>query len=210
MLDKLQKWICRYVGASLAASLEPLAHHWNVASLDLFYRYQFGRCSSELAQLVPLPYPWGSSTHYFDRLHDFSVIIPWCYKDVYINSFFPCTARLWNALPILCFPLTYDLNDFNYWSNKHLLTVGSFFRGHSHIKWMGLTLTLRFATWNIFLLKYFWILRKKLLVWIKANLLKTHLILPKTKTKNLNCLYHITLKSNLSKTCMESLSNIKQ
>ena len=163
MLDKLQKWICRYVGASLAASLEPLAHHWNVASLYLFYRYQFGRCSSELAQLVPLPYPWGSSTHYFDRLHDFSVIIPWCYKDVYINSFFPCTARLWNALPIVCFPLTYDLNGFNYWSNKHLLTAGSFFRGHSHIKWMGLTLTLRFATWNIFLLKYFWILRKKII-----------------------------------------------
>ena len=27
LLDKLQKWICRIVGASLAASLEPLAHH---------------------------------------------------------------------------------------------------------------------------------------------------------------------------------------
>ena len=27
-------------------------------------------------------------------------------------SFFPCTARLWNSLPIECFPLAYDLNDF--------------------------------------------------------------------------------------------------
>ena len=27
LLDKLQKWICRTVGPSLAASLEPLAHH---------------------------------------------------------------------------------------------------------------------------------------------------------------------------------------
>ena len=26
-LDKLQKWICRILGSSLAASLEPLAHH---------------------------------------------------------------------------------------------------------------------------------------------------------------------------------------
>ena len=26
LLDKLQKWICRTVGPSLAASLEPLAH----------------------------------------------------------------------------------------------------------------------------------------------------------------------------------------
>ena len=54
LLDKLQKWICRTVGPSLAASLEPLAHRRNVASLSLFYRYYFGRCSSELAQLVSL------------------------------------------------------------------------------------------------------------------------------------------------------------
>ena len=27
LVDKLQKWICRTVGPSLAASLEPLAHH---------------------------------------------------------------------------------------------------------------------------------------------------------------------------------------
>ena len=56
LLDKLQKWICRIVGPSLAASLEPLAHCQNVASLSLFYRYYFGRCSLELAELVPLPF----------------------------------------------------------------------------------------------------------------------------------------------------------
>ena len=56
LLDKLQKRICRIVGPSLAASLEPLAHRRNVASLSLLYRYYFGRCSSELAQLVPLPF----------------------------------------------------------------------------------------------------------------------------------------------------------
>ena len=56
LLDKLQKRICRIVGPSLAASLEPLAHRRNVASLSLFYRYYFGRCSSELAQLVLLPF----------------------------------------------------------------------------------------------------------------------------------------------------------
>ena len=105
-MDKLQKQICRTVGPSLAASLEPLAHCRNVASLSLFYRYYFGRCSSELAELVPLPYSRGRSTHYSDRLHDFSVTIPRCYKDVYVNSFFPRTARLWNSLPIDCFPLT--------------------------------------------------------------------------------------------------------
>ena len=35
LLDKLQKRICRTVGPSLAASLEPLAHCQNVASLSL-------------------------------------------------------------------------------------------------------------------------------------------------------------------------------
>ena len=70
-----------YVG--LLVLLEPfLAHRRNVASLSLFYRYHFGRCSSELAQLVPLPYSRGRSTRYSDRLHDFSVTIPRCYKDV--------------------------------------------------------------------------------------------------------------------------------
>ena len=117
LLDKLQKRTCRTVGPSLAASLEPLAHRRNVASLSLFYRYYFGRCSSELAQLVPLPYSRGRSTRYSDRLHDFSVTIPRCYKDVYVNSLFPRTARFWNFLPIECFPLTYDLSG---------LTVGSF------------------------------------------------------------------------------------
>ena len=103
LLDKLQKRICRNVGPSLAASLKPLAHRRNVANLSLFYRYYFGICSSELAQLVPRPYSRGRSTRYSDKLHDFSVTIPRCYKDVYVNSFFPRTARLWNSPPIVAF-----------------------------------------------------------------------------------------------------------
>ena len=126
LLDNLQKQICRIAGPSLAASLEPLAHRRNVASLSLFYRYYFGRCSSKLAQLVPLPFSRGRSTCYSDILHDFSVTIPRCYKDVYVNSFFPRTAKLWNSLPIECFPLTYDLSGFKFRINRHLLTVGSF------------------------------------------------------------------------------------
>ena len=54
--DRLQKRICRTVGPSLAACLEPLVHCRNVASLSLFYRYYFGGCSSKLAELVTLPY----------------------------------------------------------------------------------------------------------------------------------------------------------
>ena len=54
LLQKLQKRICWTIGPSLAASLEPLAHRGNAASLSLLYRYYFDRCSSELTQLVPL------------------------------------------------------------------------------------------------------------------------------------------------------------
>ena len=126
LLDKLQKKILWIVGHLLAPSLEPLVHHRNVASLSLFCRYYFGRCSSELAQVVPLPFSRGSSTCYSDRLHDFSVTIPRCYKDVYVNSFFPFMAKLWNSLPIEWFPLTYDLSGFKSRINSYLLTVGSF------------------------------------------------------------------------------------
>ena len=125
-LDKLQNRICRTVGPSLAVSLEPLAHRQNVTSLSLFYRYYFGRCSSGLDQLVPLPFSRGRSTRYSDRLHDFSVTIPRCYRDVYVTSFFPHRARPRNSLPIEYFPLTYNLNGFKSRINRHLLTAGSF------------------------------------------------------------------------------------
>ena len=43
-------------GPFLAASIEPFARRRNVAKLSLSYRYYFGKCSLELAQLVPLSF----------------------------------------------------------------------------------------------------------------------------------------------------------
>ena len=108
LLGELEKWIYRTVGPSLGTCIESLAHCCNVASLSLFYWYYFGRCSSELAQLVPLPFSQERSTRYSDRVHDFSVTIPWCYKDFYVSSSLPDTARPWNSVPIECFHLTYE------------------------------------------------------------------------------------------------------
>ena len=76
LLGKLQKRICGIIGPSLTASLEPLAHRRNVASLSLFCRYYFGRCSSELAELVALHFSRGRSTRYSDRLNDFFNLSP--------------------------------------------------------------------------------------------------------------------------------------
>ena len=64
VLDKLQKQVCQTVSPSPDASLEPLAHCHNIVSLSLFYRYYFGRCSFELAELAPLPCSRGRSTRY--------------------------------------------------------------------------------------------------------------------------------------------------
>ena len=85
LLDILQKRIYRTVGPSLAASLEPLAHHRNLASL--ISQYYFGRCLRELAELVPLLYSPERCTRYTDRFHEFSVTIPRCYKDMSTVSF---------------------------------------------------------------------------------------------------------------------------
>ena len=122
LLDKLQKRMFRTVDPSLAASLEPLAHRRNVVSWSFFGRYCFGIGSSEPAQLVLLSYSWGGL---LVILHGFSVFIPRCYNYVYVNSFFRCTARLCNSLPIECFPLSYDLNCFKSRINRHL-TIGFF------------------------------------------------------------------------------------
>ena len=50
LLDKLQAQICRTVSFSVAASLEPLAHYWNVASLSFFCRYYFGNTNIDVLQ----------------------------------------------------------------------------------------------------------------------------------------------------------------
>ena len=50
------------------------------------------------------------------------------FLDVTCQLFFACTARLWNSLPIKCFPLTNYLNDFKSKIKRCLLTVGFFLR----------------------------------------------------------------------------------
>ena len=114
MLDKLQRWICRTAGPSLAASLEPLAHPRNLVSLSLFYTYYFGRCSPELAKLIPFLYSRGKFTWYSKRLHNFSIAILRCFKGV--------TAILWNYLPTEGFPFTYELTGFNSGVRRHTLS----------------------------------------------------------------------------------------
>ena len=85
-----------------------MAHCQHVASWSIFY--YFCRCSFELAQLVPFPFSWGRSTCYSGKSMIFLSPFLDATRMSMSKSFFPHTARLWNSLPIECFPLTYDLN----------------------------------------------------------------------------------------------------
>ena len=87
--DKLQKQIYRTVGPLLTASLKPLAHHQNVASFSI------GITLVDVYLNQPnwfhfLVLKGGLLIILIDYI--FSVTTRSCYKDVYVNSFFPHTA----------------------------------------------------------------------------------------------------------------------
>ena len=106
-LDRLQNRVYRAAEPWLVVCLQPLVYFRHLASLRLFYRYY----------LVNVRVNWLNWSHslilvgvLLSILIDciISVTIARCYSDVYVNSFSPRTARLWNCLLIECFPLTYD------------------------------------------------------------------------------------------------------
>ena len=66
-------------------------------------------------------------TRHFDTLHVFSATFPRCFKYVYLNSFFPRTARLGNSFPAKWFPLTYNLSGFKSRVNRQILSPGSLY-----------------------------------------------------------------------------------
>ena len=72
MLDKLLKIICKAVNPTLTAALEPLTLCQKVVSISVFYRYCFGRCSSEVKEVAP--YSCGMSTFYSKRLSFLNVV----------------------------------------------------------------------------------------------------------------------------------------
>lgn len=76
ILDKLKKQVQRIVGPTVAAFLEILTPRQNEASSKLFYEQYFGKHSSGLVQMVPLPYFCRVSSKLSYSLHNFSVTIP--------------------------------------------------------------------------------------------------------------------------------------
>ena len=98
-------------GPLLAASLELLAHHQNVARLSLYIGIT----------LVYVHLNWLNWFHFLilkrgiliiliDGIISLSPLLDVTRKSV--NSFFPCLAKLGNSLSIECFPLASDLSGF--------------------------------------------------------------------------------------------------
>ena len=119
-LDRVQRRMRGLVGEELFASLQSLSHRRNVASLSLFYRYFYGKCSDELHLLVPPVRDFPIRTRFAKSSeahpHFLKIATPRC--KFHSDSFFPRTAAMWNSLPPECFPPEYNLDLFKSRVNK--------------------------------------------------------------------------------------------
>ena len=74
--------------------------------------------------MVPLPYSQGGLLVFvIDCMIFFSPYLN--VTRMSMSAVSVLTARLWNSLPIECFPLAYDLNGCKSRINRHILSVGS-------------------------------------------------------------------------------------
>ena len=91
------------------------------------YRYDFDRCSSELAELVPISYFHWRFSSYYNTLHDFSPAISKVKRVKRVTMLTASfLAKVYSTiLPAECFPSAYDLNGFKSRVKRHLLYLAS-------------------------------------------------------------------------------------
>ena len=121
LLDRVESKAIRLIGdATVTSSLDSLSLRRKVASLSLFYRYYFGRCSDELAGCIPPPLARPRNTRQASFMNRHAVGI--CNPRVgrYGDCFFHSTSLLWNSLPDSVFPSSYNLPLFKRQVYRHL------------------------------------------------------------------------------------------
>ena len=106
-----------------STSTKSLKLRHGVASLSLFYRYYFGRCSEELNYCVPGPKYWESNSWRAASSLEYCVEVCDPRIDHYGSCFFPFTCNLWKSLPPSTFPSSYDLSSFKSWVYRHLVAI---------------------------------------------------------------------------------------
>ena len=89
ILDRLQRRIKGLIGNELFSTLHTLSYRRDVASLSLFYRYFYGKCSDELHSLIPPLWNFGRRTRFAVNSHPFFLRIPLSQTKFHADSFFP-------------------------------------------------------------------------------------------------------------------------
>merc|ERR1712002_1034934 len=121
LLERVESKAIRLInGPSLTSSLDSLSLRRKVASLSLFYRYYFGRCSLELTGCIPPRLERPRNTRQSANAHRYSVSIANSRVNSFDNCFFPSTSKLWNSLPESVFPNSYNLSLFKRQVYHHL------------------------------------------------------------------------------------------
>ena len=124
LLDKVQSKAFRLISSStLTDSLPSLSLRRDVASLSLYYRYYFGRCSVELQSCIPPPLNRPRATRQASQAHQYAVALSQSRIERFSKSFIPSTSVLWNDLSSEVFPEIYDLTKFKYYLNKHFRSI---------------------------------------------------------------------------------------
>ena len=121
LLDRIESKAIRLIGdPSLTSTLDPLSLRRKVASLSLFYRYDFGHCSDELAACIPPPMARPRSTCQATFAHNYCGQLSNARINRFSDSFFPSTSHLWNSLPSSVLPASFNLPSFKRQVYHHL------------------------------------------------------------------------------------------
>ena len=122
-LDKVQGRAVKLIGDNCVSStITSLSHRRNVGCVVLFYRYFFGKCSSELRASLPPLQVFGRNTRLAGSSHPYTIATV-AHRTVHYreSSFFSRVSRLWNSLPIEVFPNCYDVCKFKNNVNQYFL-----------------------------------------------------------------------------------------
>ena len=96
--------------------------NFNVSCILFFYKYCFGKCLSELSELIPPRQVFTRNTRLSRRSHAYTVATMSHRTTHYREkSFFTRTARLWNDLPPNIFSNNCNISSFEAKLNKHFL-----------------------------------------------------------------------------------------
>ena len=123
LLDRVQSKDIRLINNPiLTNSLQSLSHCCLVADLSFFYRYFHGHCSQEMKNIIPDPGSRIETIRSSTNPHPFQVTLPNPRTLAHTSSFIPRNSQLWDLLPSITFPETYNFSSVKSNINKLDLT----------------------------------------------------------------------------------------